>query len=248
MFELSGVSKRYGSMHALRGVDLAVEPGRATVVIGPSGCGKSTLLRVMIGLLRPDAGRVRFDGQIVGEHNALELRRRMGYVIQEGGLFPHLSARDNVTLMARHLGQEKGRIEERLAALIDRTQLSPEILDRFPIQLSGGERQRVSLMRALFLDPAVLLLDEPLGSLDPMVRGDLQDQLREIFLSLGKTVVLVTHDLGEAGLFGDTVVLLREGEIVQEGRFQDLLDAPADSFARSFVTAQRRTHLGKDGS
>jgi osmoprotectant transport system ATP-binding protein len=103
-------------------------------------------------------------------------------------------------------------------------------------------------MRALFLDPAVLLLDEPLGSLDPMVRGDLQDQLREIFLSLGKTVVLVTHDLGEAGLFGDTVVLLREGEIVQEGRFQDLLDAPTDSFARSFVTAQRRIHLGEDGS
>ena len=248
MFELSGVSKRYGPTQALRGVDLAVEPGRTTVLIGPSGCGKSTLLRLMIGLLRPDAGEVRFDGQTVGDDNALELRRRMGYVIQEGGLFPHLSARENVTLMARHLGQEKARIEARLARLLDRTRLSAETLDRFPIQLSGGERQRVSLMRALFLDPAVLLLDEPLGSLDPMVRGDLQDQLREIFLSLGKTVVLVTHDLGEAGLFGDTVVLLREGEIVQEGRFEDLLEAPADSFARRFVTAQRRTHLGENGS
>lgn len=248
MFELSGVAKSYGPTQALCDVDLAVETGRTTVLIGPSGCGKSTLLRVMIGLVRPDAGEVRFDGQIVGDENSLEFRRRMGYVIQEGGLFPHLSARDNVTLLARHLGQEKGRIEARLANLLDRTQLSPETLDRFPIQLSGGERQRVSLMRALFLDPAVLLLDEPLGSLDPMVRGDLQDQLREIFLSLGKTVVLVTHDLGEAGLFADTVVLMREGEIVQEGRFQGLLDAPDHSFARSFVTAQRRTHLGEHES
>ena len=163
----------------------------------------------------------------------------MGYVIQDGGLFPHLTARGNAALVARFLGWDAERIDGRLDELVELTHFPADGLDRYPAQLSGGQRQRVSLMRALMLDPDVLLMDEPLGALDPMIRRDLQGELRAIFRSLGKTVVMVTHDLGEAGYFGDTIVLIREGRIVQRGSFRDLLTAPADAFVTEFVNAQR---------
>src|SRR5262249_46393423 len=161
------------------------------VLIGPSGCGKSTLIRVMIGLIRPDTGSVRFNAIELTVENARELRQRMGYVVQDGGLFPHLTARENATLMARYLGWDSKRISTRLAELTALTQFPEEGLDRYPVQLSGGQRQRVSLMRALMLDPDLLLLDEPLGALDPIIRSELQEDLRRIFQSLGKTVVMV---------------------------------------------------------
>lgn len=239
MFELSDLSKRYGSTHAVRAIDLAVAREQTTVLIGPSGCGKSTLLRLMIGLIRPDRGRVRFEEETVTPDNAVRLRRKMGYVIQDGGLFPHLSARGNAALMARFLRWDARRIQTRLEELVELTHFPPEALDRYPLQLSGGQRQRVSLMRALMLDPDVLLLDEPLGALDPMIRHDLQSELRAIFQTLGKTVVMVTHDLGEAGYFADTTVLMRYGRIVQVGSLGELFDKPADSFVTEFVNAQR---------
>ncbi len=239
MIRLHGVSKRYGELRALAATDLALEPGRTTVLIGSSGSGKSTLLRIMLGLIEPDAGSVEFDGQHMDGSNVLELRRRMGYVIQDGGLFPHLDARHNASLLAAYLGWGSDRIEPRLAELCELTHLPADVLDRYPAQLSGGQRQRVSLMRALMLDPKVLLLDEPLAALDPMIRSDLQADLREIFRALGKTVVLVTHDIGEAAFFGDRVVLLREGEILQDGPFSELLDAPTDPFVTRFINAQR---------
>jgi osmoprotectant transport system ATP-binding protein len=239
MFELSGVSKSYGRQEALHAIDLAVPPGRTTVLIGPSGCGKSTLIRLMIGLLRPDRGSVRFDGTEITAANVQQLRLRMGYVIQDGGLFPHLTAHGNVTLMARHLGSHTERIEKRLAELRELTQFPAEGLVRYPAQLSGGQKQRVSLMRALMLDPDVLLLDEPLGALDPIIRSELQNDLRRIFQTLAKTVVLVTHDLGEAGFFGDRIVLLRAGKIVQQGKLTDLIETPADPFVTRFINAQR---------
>jgi osmoprotectant transport system ATP-binding protein len=220
-------------------MDLTVEPGQTTVLIGPSGCGKSTLLRLVIGLIRPDTGSVRFERTEVTPANALTLRRRMGYVIQDGGLFPHLTARGNVALMARYLGWDEERIETRLAELAELTQFPRDGLDRFPVQLSGGQRQRVALMRALMLDPDVLLLDEPLGALDPMIRSELQTDLRKIFQTLGKTVVMVTHDIGEAGFFGDAIVLLREGRIVQQGTLEELVYSPADPFVTQFINAQR---------
>ena len=158
MIVLGGVSKRYGPVVALEPIDLTIEPGRTTVLIGPSGCGKSTLLRLMIGLMEPTTGSVRFEDSEVTPANVLELRRRMGYVIQDGGLFPHLSARGNVTLLARHLGWNAERIESRLAELADLTHFPADGWGRYPVQLSGGQRQRVSLMRALMLDPDVLLL------------------------------------------------------------------------------------------
>ncbi|MCH7886100.1 MAG: ATP-binding cassette domain-containing protein [Planctomycetes bacterium] len=238
MLELSGVSKKYGQATALHPTDLTVPVGRTTVLIGPSGCGKSTLLRLMIGLIQPDTGSVRIDGTPMTPETALDLRRRMGYVIQDGGLFPHLTARHNVTLMARHLGWSAKRTEARLDELADLTQFPRDGLDRYPVQLSGGQRQRVSLMRALMLDPGVLLLDEPLGALDPMIRADLQDDLARVFKLLAKTVVLVTHDLQEADFFADTIALMNEGRVVQRGNLSQLSNAPANEFVTRFLNAQ----------
>lgn len=239
MLQLIGVTKSFGQLKALQRIDLIAQPGRTTVLIGPSGCGKSTLLRVMIGLIWPDAGQVSMQGTAVTPANALTLRRRIGYVIQDGGLFPHLTTRGNVALMGRYLGWSELRIEKRLGELAELTQFPRDGLDRFPAQLSGGQRQRVALMRALLLDPDVILLDEPLGALDPMIRSELQTDLRRIFQTLRKTVVMVTHDIGEAGFFGDHIVLLREGRIVQQGTLEAFVHSPAEPFVTQFINAQR---------
>jgi len=192
-----------------------------------------------MGLIAPDAGTVQVRDQAVGPRAPREIRHRMGYVIQDGGLFPHLTGRGNVSLLAKHLGWDDERITDRVQELADLVQLPAERLEQFPTELSGGQRQRVSLMRALMLDPDVLLLDEPLGALDPMIRADLQDDLRDIFQQLDKTVVFVTHDLSEAAFIGDQIVLLRSGEVVQTGPMRDLLDTPANAFVEAFVQAQR---------
>jgi osmoprotectant transport system ATP-binding protein len=201
----------------------------------------------MAGLIQPDSGVVAFEGVPVTPANARELRRRIGFVVQDGGLFPHLTARGNVTLMARHLGWNRARIDKRLAELTALTRFPEVLLDNYPVQLSGGQRQRVSLMRALMLDPALLLLDEPLGALDPLIRSDLQADLRSIFQTLHKTVVLVTHDLAEAGFLGDTLVLLLAGRIVQQDSFSNLIQAPADAFVTRFINAQRHPHGLQEG-
>ena len=236
---LAGVSKRFGSNLALAQTDLTFERGKTTVLIGPSGCGKSTVLRLIVGLLTPDSGTVTVGSETVHEHNIAMLRRRMGYVIQEGGLFPHLTARDNVLLMARHLRRSEADTDSRLAELAALTRFPTDALTRHPGELSGGQRQRVSLMRALALSPELLLLDEPLGALDPMVRAALQRDLKEIFQRLGQTAILVTHDLAEAAFLGDRIVLMNEGRIVQEGRHADLREQPASAFVTDFLNAQR---------
>jgi osmoprotectant transport system ATP-binding protein len=239
MIELRGVRKSLGGREVLRPMDLLIASGQTTVLLGPSGCGKSTLLRLMLGLLWPDGGTVVVEGQSLDPATILAVRRRMGYVVQDGGLFPHLTVAGNVALVARRLGWPRDRIGGRLTELAALARLPVEFLTRYPAQLSGGQRQRVGLMRALMLDPAVLLLDEPLGALDPLVRAELQSDLRDVFRSLGKTVVLVTHDLAEAAHFADEVVLLRDGRIVQRGRPADLVRAPAEPFVTHFIQAQR---------
>jgi osmoprotectant transport system ATP-binding protein len=224
---------------SLRGVTLQVRDGATTALIGPSGCGKSTLLKLVVGLTWPVRGSVSVDGQPVTVANAQSIRHRIGYVIQSGGLFPHLTIRDNVTLAARYLRREARWMESRVDALLELVQLPQQLLGRYPGDLSGGQRQRVSLVRALMLDPDFLLLDEPLGALDPMVRHELQDELRALFARLGKSVLLVTHDLAEAAFFSDHIVLMREGQIVQQGAYRELIEQPADDFVRAFLRAQR---------
>jgi osmoprotectant transport system ATP-binding protein len=248
VIELIKVIKKFGKTQAIYPLDLMIPPAKTTVLIGPSGCGKSTLLRLIIGLIQPDSGFIRFKDSPITPETALSLRRKMGYVIQEGGLFPHLTAYDNIALMARYLGWNSDRIRKRVAELTELSRFPFDGLNRYPLQLSGGQRQRVSLMRSLMLDPEVLLMDEPLGALDPMIRADLQKDLKRIFRTLKKTVVLVTHDMGEAGFFGDTIILLRDGRIVQSGRLNELLTSPADPFVTQFINAQRSPLdvLGRD--
>ncbi|HMJ06193.1 MAG TPA: ATP-binding cassette domain-containing protein [Chthoniobacterales bacterium] len=243
LVELHGVSKSYGHTIALHAADFAFARGQTTVLIGPSGCGKSTLLRLIIGLLEPDRGRMAFDGAPISPQDLTGFRHRVGYVIQDGGLFPHLTARANVIIMARNLGQAVAAMHKRLEELCALTRFPADLLDRYPAQLSGGQRQRVSLMRALALAPDLLLLDEPLGALDPLVRAALQKDLKEIFQRLHQTAVVVTHDLAEAAYLGDHIVLMNEGRVVQEGTLAELRAQPANTFVTEFINAQRSLTL-----
>ena len=243
LVKLVDVSKRYADATALHSTNLSVERGETTILIGPSGCGKSTLLRLIIRLIEPDSGSIGFDGEPITSDTIGELRRRIGYVIQEGGLFPHLTARANVLLMARHIGKSENETQNRLVELCELTRFSVNLLSRYPVELSGGQRQRVGLMRALMLSPELLLLDEPLGALDPLVRASLQKDLKEIFARLQQTVLFVTHDLAEATYFGDDIVLMKEGRIVQRGSATVLRERPADPFVLEFINAQRGVTL-----
>jgi osmoprotectant transport system ATP-binding protein len=239
MVTLENVSKTYGSRTALAPMSMTIAQAQTTALIGPSGCGKSTLLRMIVGLVQPDTGCVRIGEEVLDAHNMNRLRHAIGYVIQDGGLFPHLTAGHNVTLLARHLGVPIEDMEQRLDRLAALVALAPDALRRYPQQLSGGQRQRVGLMRALMLDPPLLLLDEPLGALDPVTRYELQDELKNIFQQLGKTVVIVTHDMGEAGHFADEIVMMREGRIVQRGSLDDLSHHPSEPYVTQFMRAQR---------
>ena len=243
LVNLVDVSKHYAGATALHSTNLSVERGKTTVLIGPSGCGKSTLLRLIIRLIEPDSGSIEFDDEPITSDIIGTLRRRIGYVIQEGGLFPHLTARANVLLMARHVGKPEDKMQNRLAELCELTRFPVNLLSRYPVELSGGQRQRVGLMRALMLSPELLLLDEPLGALDPLVRASLQKDLKEIFARLQQTVLFVTHDLAEAIYFGDEIVLMNDGRIVQKGSVTDLRDNPTDPFVLEFINAQRGVTL-----
>jgi osmoprotectant transport system ATP-binding protein len=236
---LSRVSKRFGRKIALAPTDLTIESERCLALVGSSGSGKSTLLRLVLGLVTPDEGTIVIDGQRLDACTAPDLRLRMGYVIQDGGLFPHLDARDNAAIVARQNGWTEERAKKRLEALIELVGLSSDHLARYPIELSGGERQRVGLMRALMLDPPILLFDEPLAALDPIIRLRLQVDLRRIFRELKKTVLFVTHDLGEAAFVADEIALLHDGVLVQKGTFDDLVERPKDAFVTEFFQAQR---------
>jgi len=239
-FALERAGKRFGTVQALHDVSLEFAAGTTTALIGSSGSGKSTALRLLLGLEWPDQGCVRVDGRPLERARVLALRRRVGYVIQDGGLFPHLTVSGNLALLPRHLRWDRERIRERAHELTTLTHLPPSVLARYPAELSGGQRQRVALMRALMPDPDALLLDEPLGALDPVVRHELQDELKAIFRRLGKTVVVVTHDLAEAAWLAPRLVLLRDGAVLQDGGLADFRERPADAFVTRFVEAGRR--------
>jgi osmoprotectant transport system ATP-binding protein len=234
-FRLVKACKRYSSNEGVGPIDLTLAEGSTTVLLGTSGAGKSTLLKLLNGLVRADSGEVLFKGRQLTR----ESRLHMGYVVQGGGLFPHLTAAQNVSLVARWLGWDAAKVQKRLEELAGLVRLPVESLRRYPGQLSGGQAQRVGLMRALMLDAPVLLLDEPLGALDPLTRFDLQNDLREVFQRLGKTVAIVTHDLSEAAFFGGTVLLFRAGHVEQQGSIEELVRHPATPFVERFVQAQR---------
>ena len=236
---LENISKVFDSEEVIKNLSLQIEEGKTTVLIGPSGCGKSTLIRMITGLIKTGQGKIVIDDSELTESNYLTVRRKIGYVIQDGGLFPHLTAFNNVSIVADYLGLGKEKIRKRVEELSLLTKFPLDGLKRFPAELSGGQKQRVSLMRALMLDPQFLLLDEPLAALDPLIRYDLQEDLKQIFQNLKKTVLLVTHDLNEAVFFGDTIVLMKEGSIIQQGKFNDFVNSPADEFVTKFIKAQR---------
>jgi len=244
MIQLHSVSHSFQSERVLRGINISIADGDTVILIGPSGCGKSTLLKLILGLIVPDEGQVLCFGEEVCDNNIYAIRRRIGYVIQQGGLFPNLTAAENIVLMAKQADWSDDIIERRLHELSELSAFETRHLKHYPVQLSGGQRQRVALMRALMLDPEILLLDEPLGALDPMIRYDLQVDLRNIFRELGKTTLMVTHDLAEAAYFSDNVVLMREGKIVQRGSIAEMINNPADAFVTRFINAQRGMAMG----
>ena len=239
MIRFNGVSKSFANTPALDDLTLELQTAQTTVLLGTSGCGKSTILRLISRLLAPDSGEIWVQDRPLQDMDLLQWRQKIGYMIQEGGLFPHLTAEQNVTLMARHLRWDSAAIARRVADLAALTQLPTELLSQYPRQLSGGQRQRVVLIRALMLDPELLLFDEPLGALDPITRSDLQQELRSIFRELRKTVVFVTHDLGEAAYLADQIVLMQGGRIEQQGGIADLVERPSSAFVSRFVNAQR---------
>jgi osmoprotectant transport system ATP-binding protein len=227
MIALRHVSKRFDGRLALDDVSLTVEAGATHVLLGSTGSGKSTILKIILGLVRPDAGDVR-----------VEPAARIGYVVQDGALYPHLTVAQNATLPARAAGWSADAQRARLDTLTPLLSLEGSLLPLYPHQLSSGQRQRAGLLRALMLDPPVLLLDEPLGSLDPIARADLQAQLVGLVGQLARTVVVVTHDVREAFVFGATITLLSRGRVVQQGTFADLARRPAEPFVAEFLRAQ----------
>jgi osmoprotectant transport system ATP-binding protein len=220
----------------VRELDLEVRRGETLCLLGPSGCGKTTTLRLINRLLEPSAGRVLYDGSDTAAADPIRLRRGMGYVVQSGGLFPHMTVAANVGLLCELEGWERGRREERVRSLLALVRLDPaEFAGRYPAELSGGQRQRVGLARSLALDPPVLLMDEPFGALDPITRASVQDELLELLGSVEKTVVLVTHDLSEAFRLGDRVALLAAGRLEQIGTPAEVRANPVSEWVRRFL-------------
>lgn len=239
MIEVRDLRKSFGSTQAVRSLSFSVPTGHTLVLLGPSGCGKTTTLRMLNRLLEPDAGEIVVDGQSASELPAVQWRRRMGYVIQRSGLFPHLTILENIATVPRLLGWDKMRIRERAEFLLARLDLDPQQhLPRYPAQLSGGQQQRVGIARALAADPPILLMDEPFGALDPVTRRQIRQDFLELEELRDKTVVMVTHDVSEAFDMGDQIALLNAGAI-QELASPAVLLHSQDDFVRAFLAGNR---------
>ena len=244
MITLEHVSKTFTShgrtVPAVDDISLEVGEGELHVLIGPSGSGKTTTMRMINRLETLTTGRILIDGRDVQTMNVVDLRRGIGYVIQQGGLFPHFTVADNVAVVPRLLGWSRQTRRRRAEELLELVGLPPEqFADRYPRELSGGQQQRVGVARALAVDPPIVLMDEPFGAVDPITRKQLQRELRRIQEEVRKTIVFVTHDIAEAFLLGDRIVLMAEGRIVQNGAPSDLLRNPADPFVTAFIGEDR---------
>lgn len=236
MIEIRNLSKVFAKQTVLDGISLKLSAKQTHILLGASGSGKSTLLKIILGTLKADGGSVEIYDDADGPNP--NRRFSIGYVVQDGGLFPHLSVAENILLEARCLGWTAEKMAARTDELLTAVDLERSVLNQFPHQISGGQKQRVSLMRALFLDPEILVLDEPLGALDPITRAHLQVGLRTLFQNLKKLVIIVTHDLAEAAYLGDTVSVLHNGKLLQHGSFEELRKRPADDYIRQFISAQ----------
>ncbi|GAA5159431.1 ABC transporter ATP-binding protein [Ornithinimicrobium tianjinense] len=236
MIRFDSVTKRYpDGTDAVRDLTFEVPRGGITVLVGPSGCGKTTTLRMVNRMVEPTSGTITIDGQDIAARPAAELRRSIGYVIQHAGLFPHRTVLANVMTVPRLLGWDTARARTAALEAVERVGLTQEQARRYPSQLSGGQQQRVGVARALASGPELVLMDEPFSAVDPLVRADLQEEVRRLQRDLGITVVLVTHDIDEALTLGDTVAVMRDGGIAQLGTPTELLAAPADDFVERFV-------------
>jgi osmoprotectant transport system ATP-binding protein len=242
MIELRGVSKLFpgAARPAVDRLDLVVPPAQTCVLIGPSGCGKTTTLRMVNRLIEPTSGAILVEGEDVTQVDAVGLRRRIGYVIQQVGLFPHLTIFQNIATVPRLLGWQKARIAQRVEEMLTLVGLDPaQFVTRYPRHLSGGQRQRVGVARALAADPPVMLMDEPFAAVDPVVRSRLQDEFLNILRRLKKTVIFVTHDIDEAIRMGDLVAVMNEGRLAQYDAPDRVLAQPKDAFVADFVGADR---------
>ena len=241
MIEFSHVSKLFGTQKAVNDLNLNFQEGSFSVLIGTSGSGKSTTLKMINRLVEHDSGVIRFAGEEIRSLPVLELRRRMGYAIQSIGLFPHWSVAQNIATVPQLQKWSRTRIDDRIDELMALLGLEPDLRERYPHQLSGGQQQRVGVARALAADPQVLLMDEPFGALDPVTRGALQQEMTRIHRLLGRTIVLVTHDIDEALRLAEHLVLMDHGEVVQQGNPLTMLTRPANDFVRQFFG---RSELG----
>ncbi|EIC1064919.1 glycine betaine ABC transporter ATP binding protein YehX [Escherichia coli] len=241
MIEFSHVSKLFGAQKAVNDLNLNFQEGSFSVLIGTSGSGKSTTLKMINRLVEHDSGEIRFAGEEIRSLPVLELRRRMGYAIQSIGLFPHWSVSQNIATVPQLQKWSRARIDDRIDELMTLLGLESNLRERYPHQLSGGQQQRVGVARALAADPQVLLMDEPFGALDPVTRGALQQEMTRIHRLLGRTIVLVTHDIDEALRLAEHLVLMDHGEVVQQGNPLTMLTRPANDFVRQFFG---RSELG----
>jgi osmoprotectant transport system ATP-binding protein len=242
MIALEQVSKRFGGTDeaAVNELSLDIKEGETVILVGPSGCGKTTTMKMINRLIEPTSGRIEVNGRNVMEQDAVELRRGIGYVIQSIGLLPHRTIRQNIEMVPRLIGWDDKKISERVDELIDILDLGKGLLPRYPGALSGGQRQRVGVARALAADPPVMLMDEPFGAVDPIVRERLQDQFLEIQERLRKTIVFVTHDIDEAIKMSDRIAILNKGGVLEQfAPPEEILRAPANSFVKQFVGAER---------
>jgi osmoprotectant transport system ATP-binding protein len=242
MINMEHVTKRFAGndIASVDDLSLVVPEGTTTALIGPSGCGKTTTMRMINRLIDPTEGKIIVNGEDVTKVDPVELRRHIGYVIQQVGLFPHMTIAQNIAAVPKLLGWDNSKIKSRTEELLHLVGLDPsEMLKRYPRQLSGGQRQRIGVARALAADPPVLLMDEPFGAIDPIARARLQDEFRQILQRVRKTVVLVTHDLDEAIRLGDRIAIMKDGKIVQYDTPDAVLSHPANAFVENFVGIDR---------
>lgn len=240
MLTLENVSKTYkGGKKAVNNVNLKIAKGEFICFIGPSGCGKTTTMKMINRLIEPSAGKIFIDGENIMDQDPVELRRKIGYVIQQIGLFPHMTIQQNISLVPKLLKWPEQQRKERARELLKLVDIGPEYVDRYPHELSGGQQQRIGVLRALAAEPPLILMDEPFGALDPITRDSLQEEFKKLQKTLHKTIVFVTHDMDEAIKLADRIVILKAGEIVQVGTPDDILRNPADEFVEEFIGKER---------